>query len=72
VGERVLTSFENVIQGFQLVILTFRGWVGCLMVLVTCERIFVTMLSIRSLNIFSLLLYGSSGYRWIGAGRCKE
>jgi len=69
VGERVLTSFENVIQGFQLVVLTFWGWVGYLMVLAACE----SMLSIRSLNIFGLLLlYGSSGYRWIGAGRCKE
>jgi hypothetical protein len=72
VGEWVLTSFENVIQGFQLVVLTLRCRVGCLMVLAACKRMLLRLLPIWSLYLFSLLLYGSSAYRWVGAGRCKE
>ncbi len=72
VRERVLAPFEDVIQCFQLVVLTFRGRVGCLMVLAACERMLLRLLPIRSLNHFGLLLYGRSWYRWVRVGRCKE
>ena len=77
VGERVLTTFKDVIQGFQLVVLAFRGRLGFLLVLAACERmLLLRLLPIGSVNLFGLLLYmklhGSSGYSWVGTGRCKE
>ena len=76
VGERVLTTFKDVIQGFQLVVLVFRGRLGFLLVLAACERMLLRLLPNRSLNLFDLLwymkFYGSSGYSWVGIGRCKE
>ena len=76
VGERVLTTFKDVIQGFQLVVLVFRGRLGFLLVLAACERMLLRLLPIGSVNLFGLLLhmqlYGSSWYRWVGTGRCKE
>ena len=77
VRERVLTALEDVIQGFQLVVLVFRGRLGFLLVLAACERmLLLRLLPIGSVNLFGVLLYmklhGSSGHSWVGTGRCKE